>query len=224
MTKKATVKLFTYLFDNVNIFIHHEMCYRYIYIYIYNFIATRIDVTLDNMTDEAQRPIAAVEELCVNATSGDDIKAKLKKACRRDKTVYLAQKYCTKVKRGKYFCIKNWKCLKHKDFCTGCVKHQCEVYGQYENVTINLVLQKQNKSRVKVMEKGRLLHTSVNVNTENQGFNHDDTVLDGSAATKVTRICGVCRFFLFRKALGIRFGQTIHPKMHGFTVDLKYYY
>ena len=149
---------------------------------------------LENTTEKPQKPVAAVDELCVNATSGDDIKAKLKKACRRDKSVYLAQKYCTKVKRGKYFCIKNWKCLKYKDFCTGCVKHQCEVYGQYENVTIDLVLQKENKSRVKVMEGGRLLHTSANVNTADQNLHHNETKMDGSVATKVTIQCGICRF------------------------------
>lgn len=170
------------------------------------YLFIKIDAPVDSTIEKPYKPIYPVEKLCVNSTSGDEIKDKLKKACRRDKSVYMAQKYCTKVKKGKYFCIKNWKCLKYKNFCTGCVKHQCEIYGQYQNVTINLVLEKQNKSTGKIREEETFLNPTIHAvlhhvlhsHTRSQNLRKNTTTSeDGSTESEVTRVmCTFCKLFL----------------------------
>ena len=89
----------------------------------------------------------------IDANSTEEMKTKLRAACRRDKSVYRAQKYCKEVKFGKYFCNKKWKCWVPTDiksdgikFCSGNVSHTCEISTRDRNFTINLVFQKNNTS------------------------------------------------------------------------------
>jgi len=60
---------------------------------------------------------------CVTA-SMKEIKEKMKMACRQEKRVLIAKKYCLEEHQGKSFnCLKEGKCS--GNLCKGCIKHEC---------------------------------------------------------------------------------------------------
>ena len=99
-----------------------------------------------------------IKMLHANATTKDEILIKLKDLCKNSDYVHIAARYCKYKKGGKYMCKKHWKCKRRKFqntkktlFCTGTVHHSCMFAkrnggtGEVKNVTIDIVLEKQNK-------------------------------------------------------------------------------
>ena len=72
--------------------------------------------------------LSAKDHICVNSSKGQpDLETQLKKACRGDKMVYIAKKYCNEEEQGTYYCLKEGRCLGNQ--CLGCVRHECDING-----------------------------------------------------------------------------------------------
>ena len=72
--------------------------------------------------------LSSKDHICVNSSKGQpDLETKLKKACRGDKMVYIAKKYCNEEEQGTYYCLKEGRCLGNQ--CLGCVRHECDING-----------------------------------------------------------------------------------------------
>lgn len=79
--------------------------------------------------DEALMQAGILQEsfICVTADK-EEIKEKLKQACRREEPVQIARKFCLEEKQGKYYCLKDGKCF--GNLCKGCIKHECQIKGE----------------------------------------------------------------------------------------------
>jgi len=94
-----------------------------------------IDCESSNVTlarlDDALREAGILDEsyMCVTAEK-NEIKEKLKEACRQEEQVQIARKYCLEEKKGKYYCLKDGKCF--GNMCKGCIKHECEINDKKE--------------------------------------------------------------------------------------------
>lgn len=90
--------------------------------------------TKDRLNEEIKAEMGEDSSgICVNVTKetgsdpGDKLKVKLKELCSTQDRVFVARKFCLEEKKGKYFCVKDGKCLAR--YCIGCLKHECEIGG-----------------------------------------------------------------------------------------------
>ena len=132
-----------------------------------------------------------IEKQYANGTSKIDVLSKLKDLCYYSEYVKVARGYCHTKKKGKYYCNKKWKCFRKKQFCRGSVHHTC-VYSKSEdgtgketNVTINILLEKQNKTKEEPKKKGERNNTF----SIDESHEHDESgsmeSQDINAASKV---------------------------------------
>ena len=90
-----------------------------------------------------------------NATSKKDMKIKLKHLCLESDYVQIAARYCKYKRGGKYYCKRQWRCVKADkgSNCNGSVHHVCEFTkvdertGKETHTTINILIEKKKKTR-----------------------------------------------------------------------------
>ena len=144
-----------------------------------------------NSTKKTPESADDIEKQYANGTSKDDVLSKLKDLCYHSEYVKVARGYCHTKKRGKYYCNKKWKCNRKKHFCQGSVHHTClyskneDGSGKEKNVTINIILEKQNKTKAESKEIDTLDTDDADDTPEEAG---KTTKKDGQEVTETTSV------------------------------------
>ena len=176
----------------------NNLCSSFL-IYLLGTSTWTISETAKTSTKKTHGSADDIEKQYANGTSKDDVLSKLKDLCYHSEYVKVARGYCHTKKNGKYYCNKHWTCKRKRHFCQGSVHHTClyakneDGTGKETNVTINIILEKQNKTK----EESKDIDALVTSDTTEDSEEADETIKeDAQEMAETTTVQSLQTFYL----------------------------